>query len=217
VRGSRVQEAVVLVHGLWMRGLVMTPMKRRLERCGYSAHAFSYPSLGCNLRQNADSLKRYVNSLDAETVHIVAHSLGGLVVLSAARELSAARGRFVFLGTPFADCYTGKRLHRSRAGRWLLGRCMAEWLDTRPRIELEALQIGVIAGSGGIGMGRVVARGLPKPHDGAVTVDETLIPGMRDHKVLPVSHSSMLFAPAVIREICAFLKNGRFERGGPTA
>jgi pimeloyl-ACP methyl ester carboxylesterase len=213
VRESRPRETVVLVHGLWMRAPVMIPMKRRLERCGYSAHAFSYSSLGCNLRQNAELLARYVDSLGAETVHIVAHSLGGLVALSAAEHLTSGRGRYVLLGTPFVDCYSGRRLHRSRPGRWLLGRCMAEWLEKSPRVDVDGMQIGVIAGNGGIGMGRLIARGLPKPHDGVVTVDETLIPHMRDHTVLPVSHSAMLFAPAVIREICAFLRNGHFESG----
>ncbi|KPK13684.1 MAG: acetyltransferase/hydrolase, partial [Betaproteobacteria bacterium SG8_41] len=37
-------ETVVLVHGLWVHGLVMELMRRRVARAGYRAHAYSYPS-----------------------------------------------------------------------------------------------------------------------------------------------------------------------------
>jgi pimeloyl-ACP methyl ester carboxylesterase len=209
-------EAVVLVHGLWMRGVAMFAMRRRLQRCGYAVHVFSYPSIRCDLRENAERLARRIASIDAATVHIVAHSLGGLVAIVAA-QAAAPRGRMVFLGTPFADSYSGRRLHGSRFGRPLLGRCIADWLAHRPRLERGDLEIGVIAGTGGIGMGRVIAPGLAKPNDGVVAVAETAIPGMRDRAVLPVSHSAMLFSPAVVREICAFLAHGRFEHPGANA
>jgi pimeloyl-ACP methyl ester carboxylesterase len=208
---ARHPETVVLVHGLWMRGPAMIVMRRALERCGYTVHAFSYASVRCNLRENAKRLARYVEAIHAETVHVVAHSLGGLVAFMAALQSGAPRGRFVFLGTPFADSFSARRLLQSPLGRLLLGRCMGEWIQQRPGMERHDLEIGVIAGTGGVGLGRIVARGLPKPNDGVVTVDETRVPGMRDMKVLDVSHTAMLFAPAVVREICAFLAHGRFR------
>jgi hypothetical protein len=45
-----------------------------------------------------------------------------------------------------------------------------------------------------------------------VSVAETRVPGMRDHLVLPVSHSGMLVSAAVARHICAFLREGAFAR-----
>ena len=35
-------KAVVLVHGLWMPGLVMSPLAARLSRAGYRCHLFDY-------------------------------------------------------------------------------------------------------------------------------------------------------------------------------
>jgi pimeloyl-ACP methyl ester carboxylesterase len=194
-----------------MHGVVTTLMQRRLALAGYQVHAFSYSSIRCDLQENAERLTRHIASIEAEAVHIVAHSLGGIVAIAAA-QAAPPRGRFVFLGTPFVDSYSGRRLHRSRVGRRLLGRCMADWLQQRPRIARDDLEIGVIAGTGGVGMGRLVAPGLPKPNDGVVAVDETVIPGMRERKILEVSHSAMLFSKVVAREVCAFLAYGHFAR-----
>jgi hypothetical protein len=69
---------------------------------------------------------------------------------------------------------------------------------------------GVIAGSMSVGMGRIVARGLPVPNDGVVTIDETRLACATDHIVLPVSHSAMLLSKQVARQTAAFLNNGRF-------
>ena len=72
--------------------------------------------------------------------------------------------------------------------------------------------LGVIAGCRGMGLGRVIAPRLPKPHDGVVSVAETHVPGMRDHIVLDVSHTAMLASRAVVRQICTFLQQGTFSR-----
>jgi hypothetical protein len=72
-------------------------------------------------------------------------------------------------------------------------------------------EIGVIAGRMPVGAGRIVAPDLPAPHDGAVTVEETRLPAMRDHVVLNVSHSGMLVSRAVAQQVEAFLRNGAFE------
>jgi hypothetical protein len=73
-------------------------------------------------------------------------------------------------------------------------------------------EIGVIAGRMPVGAGRIVAPDLPAPHDGAVSVEETRLPGMRDHIVLNVSHSGMLVSRAAAHQIDAFLRHGAFEK-----
>ena len=108
--------------------------------------------------------------------------------------------------------FSGRRLALLPGGRWLLGRSMVQWLnEPRPALS-EDFDIGVIAGSGGIGMGRLIAPGLPRPHDGVISVQETRVPGMRDHIVLPVSHTAMLFSECVVRQTDAYLERGCFER-----
>ena len=204
-------DTVVLVHGLWMRGLAMELMRRRVARGGYRALAYSYPTIRRTLGENAERLARHLRELNASRLHLVGHSLGGLIVLRAIETGTALPpGRVVLLGAPLAGSYAARRLQRLPGGRKVLGRSLAEWLGSPRQMPAPARETGVIAGSMSVGMGRIVAPGLPLPNDGAVSVEETRLPGMRDHIVLPVSHSGMLISRAVARQICAFLRDGAF-------
>jgi hypothetical protein len=89
---------------------------------------------------------------------------------------------------------------------------MMEWIEPRTLACSTGCDIGVIAGRMPVGAGRIVAPDLPAPHDGAVSVEETRLPAMRDHIVLNVSHSGMLVSRAVAQQIGAFLQNGQFFR-----
>ena len=45
-------ETVILLHGLWMRGLVMLPLQRRLCAAGFATRRFTYPSWRGDLAEN---------------------------------------------------------------------------------------------------------------------------------------------------------------------
>jgi pimeloyl-ACP methyl ester carboxylesterase len=206
-------ETVVIVHGLWVHGLVMELMRRRVARCGYCALTYSYPSMRLTLAENAERLVRYCRDLAAPRVHFVGHSLGGLIVLRMLECTPAfTPGRVVLTGTPFGGSFTGRRLARLPGGRAALGRSMQRWLNPMQVPPATACDIGVIAGSMPVGIGRVVAPDLPAPSDGVISVEETRVPGMRDHIVLNVSHAGMLISRAVAHQICVFLRDGAFER-----
>jgi hypothetical protein len=208
------QDTVVLVHGLWVHGLVMELMRRRIARCGYRVLAYSYPSMRLPLGDNVKRLARYCRDLAAPRVHLVGHSMGGLIVLYALRNAAGfTPGRAVLTGAPVAGCYAGRRLARLPGGRVALGRCMPDLMDSGDCAAADGLEIGVIAGRMAIGIGRIVAPDLEQPCDGVVSVAETRFPGMRDHIVLNVSHSGMLVSRTVARQVCAFLRDGAFEHG----
>lgn len=204
-------EAVILVHGLWVHGAVMSLMRRRIARCGYRARCYSYPTMQFTLSENAERLAQYCRGIAAPRLHFVGHSMGGLVVL---RMLETPRpfttGRVVLAGTPYDGSYAARRLMRFSGGRKLLGCCLPEWLG-RERHEPPAQRdIGVIAGRVGIGLGRLVAPEMTWPNDGVVAVSETKFPEMRDHIVLDVNHTGMLLSRRVVEQACAFLRNGAF-------
>jgi pimeloyl-ACP methyl ester carboxylesterase len=206
-------ETVVLVHGLWVHGIAMELMRRRVARAGYQALAYSYPSVRLTLTENAGRLVRYLHGLPASRLHLIGHSLGGLIVLRAIElATSLPPGRVVLAGTPFVESYAARRLERLPGGRTALGRSLPEWLGAAHARPAPDREIGVIAGNLPLGLGRLIALDLPRPNDGVVSVEETRLPGMRDHIVLPVSHSGMLISRAVARQICAFLRDGTFAR-----
>lgn len=206
---------VILVHGLWMHGVAMAWMRSRLARAGYAVHCFSYRTVRASLSENARQLAAYCAAQQATPLHFVGHSLGGLVIATMLEQVHTLNvGRIVFLGTPFVDSHAAHRLGRSALGRRMLGASIAEWLrGARPR-QFTRYDVGAIAGNGSVGLGVMMARDLPRPHDGAVCVAETHVPNMRDHIVLPVSHSQMVISPAVVKQTCAFLRDGRFARAG---
>lgn len=208
------QETVILVHGLWMHGIVMALMRRRIARCGYRVLSYSYPSMRLTLTENAERLARFCREQGAARLHFVGHSLGGPVILTLLERATALNiGRIVLAGPPYAGSYAARRFERLPGGRKAFGRSIRQWLDHTRAADYAGYEIGVIAGSANIGLGALIAPDLPRPNDGVVTVDETRVPGARDHIVLGASHTSMLVSAGVARQICAFLRTGEFSRG----
>lgn len=208
------QETVVLVHGLWMHGIVMALMRHRIERCGYHVLSYSYPSMDLSLAENADRLSRFCSERGAGRMHFVGHSLGGAVILTLLENAAALDiGRIVLAGPPYAGSFAARRFEHLPGGRKALGRSIRHWLDHSRAADYARYEIGVIAGDTNFGLGTLIAPDLPRPNDGVVTVEETRVPGARDHIVLPATHTSMLMSAEVARQICAFLSAGAFSRG----
>ncbi len=203
-------EPVVLVHGLWMHGLVFLPQRRGLERRGFSARTFSYRSLHHGLAENAAALATFVGEIEAPVIHLVGHSLGGLIVLSMlARRPDPRIGRIVLMGSPYGGSHAAKALIAAGLSA-MVGRSIREWLAAPPPVLSDNVEIGVLAGDRSLGLGRVIPN-LPQPNDGVVTLDETRIPGSRDSILLPVAHSQMLVSAACTDQVAAFLRTGRFQ------
>ncbi|HET9446947.1 MAG TPA: hypothetical protein VFO35_11840 [Steroidobacteraceae bacterium] len=206
----------ILVHGLWMRGPALTVIKRRLEAdAAWRALLFSYPtvvgSMSDHVRRLIDFAHTHGHS--SERLHFVGHSLGGLVILKALSVTDdLPPGRAVLLGSPLQGSRTVQRLVRVPLGRTLLGSALVEeCVDCPPREWTGRRDVGVIAGSMAFGMGRVLGN-LGAEHDGTVTVEETRLPGAKDHIVVRASHTGMLLSAEVAAQTRYFLEHGRFSR-----
>ena len=209
---------VVYVHGLWQRGAESLWLRRRLsQELGADARAFSYPSVTADAAVNARALAKYLTAIRADTLHLVGHSLGGLVILKLFDENAEAAGRLppgriVLLGPPLRGSRTAQNLARLPFGRKIMGVGVeAELLVPRERRWNSARDLGIIAGDLGFGLGRLVGT-LGGPSDGTVLVEETQLAGAVDRVVLRVSHTGMLFSAQVAKQAAAFLSKGRFER-----
>jgi pimeloyl-ACP methyl ester carboxylesterase len=206
------RETVMLVHGLWMTGLEMALLGARLRRAGFATGRFRYASRQHDIVAHATRLARTINAAQG-VVHLVGHSLGGLVILRALADHTITRpGRIVLLGTPLAGSAAARRLAQHAFGNWLLGasgpRALFEGVAALPA----GREVGMIAGNLHVGMGRVVA-GLAAPADGAVAVVETRVAGLAAHRVRRCSHSGLLVSARVAGDVIAFLLSGRFTPG----
>jgi pimeloyl-ACP methyl ester carboxylesterase len=214
-------ELVILVHGLWMSGLELVSLKNRLNGDhGFATVPFSYPSVSGSMLDHVKELREFAQTQTTERMHFVGHSLGGLVVLNLLEATAdLPPGRAVLLGAPLQGSRAAQGLARWPLGRAMLGITMREEFlpgedlapRTRKRTWNDRREVGVIAGSSGFGLGRLVAT-LDGENDGTVMVEETELPGARDHLVLPVTHTGMLFSDEVARQTAAFLRTGRFAK-----
>ena len=207
---------VVYVHGLWMTGLEGALLRRRLrQELDAGTPLFTYRSLSAGIAANARSLWRRLRYLRTDTLHLVGHSLGGLVICRMFEEFgdaSLAPGRVVLLGSPVAGSRAAQNLAGWKIGRIIMGRTVREeLLVQRERQWGQNRDLGVIAGSSGVGLGRIV-----NTHDGCsdgtIYVDETRIAGMKEHLVMQVSHSGLPLSAAVAAQTAAFLRCGRFNK-----
>ena len=207
----RKAETVILIHGLWMHGIVLRPYQRWLRRAGFVADRFSYPSWRNGLADNVGLLSRYVNAVPGAVIHLVAHSLGGLVVLQMlAQDADPRIRRIVLLGTPYASCHCGLAVGQLPVLGRLLGHTFADWFSRPPPALPPATEIGVIAGTRRISFGRLIP-GLARPNDGLVAVAETRIAAARDSIALPVSHAGMLVSRCCAGQVAHFLRAGCFN------
>ena len=210
------KEAVVLVHGVWSNGVDMWRLRSHLKRAGFECHVFNYHVWQASAAELARRLHDRVLDIDADVVHFVGHSYGGIILLHLFDQFPFATrgkrdGRIVLLGSPVNGSEVSKRLARSPVTRWVLGHSVSDgglfgdvpawkgWQD-----------IGVIAGSLPIGIG-LLAGGPQPPHDGTVSVEEAHLKNATDFLVLPVSHSGMLLSSEVAAHVITFLRSGRFD------
>jgi len=205
------RQAVVLIHGIWMNGWEMLYLRRRLQGCGFVCHRYHYQSLVQTPQISAARLAAFVKTIDADIVHLVAHSMGGIVVLHLfERDPQQKPGRVLMLGTPIKGSVVARRVHRFVVTRPLLGRSFRRGLlGDVPRWK-GGRELGMIAGSRGIGIAALVFGGLQRPNDGTVALSETQSPTIDVHLTVPYSHVGMLFSSRVAQAVCRFLRDGCF-------
>lgn len=203
-------EPVILLHGIWMRGFSLASLRSRLEKAGFAPQLFEYASVVHGPEPSVERLIEKVSRLQSPRVHMVGHSLGGIIALQAARRAGALPpGNIVCLGSPLKGSAAARGLSRFPGGAVVMGRSgeilregLSRWDDTRP--------VGVIAGRVPMGLGALVGA-LEAPHDGTVSVAETRLDGIADHVVVPATHSGLAFSAEAADQIVMFLREGRFR------
>ncbi len=211
--GSDPDLPVICIHGLWMNGMEMTVFRRNLQRLhGLSTLRFSYSAVRCGIDDNSQKLAEFIEAVPVDSVDLVGHSLGGVLALQALKRFTTNKvRRVVCLGSPLVDSSAARNLSRWGWGRSLLGRTIKEAVLDQPLHSASPNhEVGVIGGTVGLGLGVLVGM-LPTPHDGMVTIEETQLPGIAAHLILPVNHFGLIFSRAVAAQTSHFLHYGAFN------
>ncbi|MCE7536291.1 lipase family alpha/beta hydrolase [Aliivibrio fischeri] len=201
---------IVVLHGLYMHGFVMKPLASRLRRKGHSVQVISYNSVRIN---EALLFKRIRNCLsETEKNVIVGHSLGGILAVhfvNSHNDKHTAIDSIVTIGSPLQGASIAKEIQSRKLG-FILGNSKEQGLVDVNQLTVDC-PIGSIAGTMPIGIRSSIIRDKV-PSDGTVTVEETVLPELKDHLCLNYSHTSLIYAKQTVEQIDYFIHHHEFKR-----
>ena len=202
------KEVIVLVHGLWMKGPELLYLRYKFWMQGYKTYQFHYSSIFKSPEENATELFKFISKIEAPIVHLVAHSLGGIVInhMFDHYEIKQA-GKVVMIGSPLNGSAVAKYLSEKKYLKFLLGKSVVKGLlGDVPKWSYKR-KICVIAGDKGIGAGKILASNvMQQPNDGTVNLHETQLERVDEFHAVPRSHFVLLASNEVVTIIINFLR-----------
>jgi len=187
---------VFMVHGLFHNQGAWILFRRRLRARGFATACHGYASWNADWDTTVENLKKHLRStLDehpGRDIHLVGHSMGGLLLRAALADMPDPRIRTLStLGTPFG----GSKLWPFALSS--LGRYLVHGGETVRKIA--ALPTP----------GHVRALALRSPADNMVLPNSALrcgLPGWEERETAPVSHVAMLHSRNVFEEVAAWIE-----------
>lgn len=212
-------EYVLILHGMGRTRFSMRKVAKFLEDRGYKTMNISYPSTSEPIPVIADThVKEAIETCvkqGASKVHVVTHSLGGIVIRQYLQANSLPEGsRVVMLGPPNKGSEMADFLMDSFLYKWVMGDA-GQCLGTSEDSYVNMLgpvdeEIGVIAGTRTVDpIGSFL---IPGPDDGKVSVESTMLDEMTDFICIPKSHPFMASSKTIMHQIEYFLENGKFDK-----
>ena len=216
-------QCVILLHGLARTSNSMEIMEKALNEAGYHTVNIDYPSRSMKIQELTPlAMNRGVNdcqSKDATVIHIVTHSMGGILARYYLAKNELPRfGHLVQLAPPNKGSLITDKFRNEHWYKWLTGPAgqqLGTGKDGIPGLLGPVdYSTGVIAGDEHSAIDNWLAEEIPGKDDGKVSVGNAKVEGMRDFIVVPHNHISIMKQLEVIRQTLYFLKHGNFNHPG---
>ncbi|UUO09017.1 hypothetical protein M4951_12035 [Blastopirellula sp. J2-11] len=179
----------------------MNRLERRIRADGFTTQAFGYVTLIGDIeayaQRFAEALRQIDREEDVDRLHIIGHSLGGLVTRRALQIYRPTRlGRVIFMASPHRGLFAGRfwggllgLLHCRAVGQ------MSDVPDSYVnQMAPPDFEFAVIAAA----------------HDHLVTEQSAKLEGHADYRLYPTMHTALLLRRDVAQDVCSYLEHGRF-------
>ncbi|TOC22905.1 cobinamide adenolsyltransferase [Vibrio parahaemolyticus] len=203
---------IIILHGLYMHGLVMQPLSQKLRKLGYETQVLSYNTVAIDESSLFDSIDHSLNPLTANV--LVGHSLGGLMIkryLANRKPTTSLISHVVAIGSPLKGASIVGRIQDLGLGA-ILGNSPHHGLNKHDDAWAFPQKLGSIAGTVPIGARPLLIRNDNTMSDGTVTVEETRLDGMQDHIQVKQTHTSLIYNTFVPQQIDHFIRTDYFRR-----
>lgn len=203
---------IIILHGLYMHGLVMQPLSKKLRKLGYDTQVISYNTVSINEETLFETIDRALNPLTGNV--LVGHSLGGLMIkryLASRKPATSLISHVVAIGSPLKGASIVTQIKDLGLGA-ILGNSPRHGLNKHEDRWDFPQKLGSIAGTLPIGARPLLIRDDNIMSDGTVTVEETRLDGMQDHIEAKQTHTSLLYNTFVPAQIDHFIRTDFFRR-----
>jgi len=214
---SQQTDNVILLHGFGRTSRAMSRIAFELNK-DYTVINKTYPSRKHSIERLADlalsAALEECNRNQQGKIHFVTHSLGGILLRYYLEHRQIENlGRTVMLGPPNQGTELSDFLNRIGFVERVIGPASLQLGTSDQNIpkQLGAVnfELGIIAGTKH--NNPIFASLIEGENDGKISVANSKVAGMKDHLVLPVTHTFMMQNKTVIDQVKYFLENGRFD------
>ena len=201
------KEVVVLIHGLWMKGPELLYIRYKLWRQGFQVYQFHYSSIFKSPEENAAKLYQYLSDINSPVVHLIAHSLGGIVLSHLFHHYEIKqKGKVILIGSPLNGSAAATYLSKKKHLKFLLGKSIIKGLLGDAPKWNDKRKVCIVAGVKGMGAGWLFASSvMQEPNDGTVNLHETHLDAATESHEIPRSHFLLLVSNKVVEIIIQFL------------
>lgn len=212
-----IAEHVILIHGLARTASSMGRIESRLLEESYNVVNIDYPSREFEIPQLARYVRQKIeeNTQDSKRIHIVTHSMGGIIV----RQIQNTEpihnlGRVVMLSPPNQGSEIVDKLSHLSLFKKINGPAGTQ-LGTNKNSFVRGLgpvnfDLGIITGCRTVNP--ILSLMIPGKDDGKVSTNSAQVAGMRDYLVVPSSHTFIMRNSHAIEEVIYFLEHSRFRK-----